>query len=447
MNPEQRRAIRLFAEGKSFFLTGPAGSGKSFCIETFQTAAIQAGKTVAITAMTGAAALIIGGKTLHSYLGLGLAEEPVSELIRRIRFNKVVSARWRNLDALIVDEVSMMSPTLFEKVEEIARATRRSASPMGGIQTIFSGDFLQLPPVVRGGDTAFCFESGKWPVVFPDVVELKDIIRQADPVFQQCLNEVRLGSCPKSVEDILRSRMGKSRAVDGIEPTRLFTRNVDTEKINAEHLERLQLPLEVYAAIDVVSFTDDSEQHDRKTKAARDRVVAKLKGFLDKAAPCAGSLKLCAGAQVMLLANKDFDAGLVNGSRGVVDRFEGGLPVVRFLNGVTAMIEFQTWTSEEEGVKVTRKQLPLKLAYAITIHKSQGLSLDLVEVDIGTSLFEAGQGYVALSRVRSLEGLFIVAFAPEKIRAHPKVLKYLRGLATGSAKAGTIEHAFAKATV
>ena len=423
MNQEQAQAIQFFEEGRYFLLTGAAGTGKSLCIQLMTAAAHDSGRTVAVTAMTGAAALLIGGKTLHSYLGLGLGEGEAEEIARKIRYNKVLSARWRKLDALIVDEVSMLDPDLFDKIEEVARSLRGCQLPFGGMQVVFSGDFLQLPPVMKDKETRFCFESAKFEEVFTDVVELVHIVRQSDATFQRCLNEIRLGRCSKATEDTLRSRMGLLRPTGGIEPTRLYTRNLDTEKINQQHLAQLSHPLRTFEASDSYSVSRAAE---RKTTAlSQNKLIAKLKGFLDKAAPCAQTLQLCAGAQVMLLTNKDFDAGLVNGSRGVVEGFESDLPLVRFLNGTTASIDYQTWCSEEEGVKVTRKQLPLKLAYAITIHKSQGMSLDLIEVDIGQNIFEAGQVYVALSRVRSLDGLHIIAFDPAKIRAHKKVLSYL----------------------
>ncbi len=207
--------------------------------------------------------------------------------------------------------------------------------------------------------------------------------------------------------------MLKYESMSSIEPTRLYTRNADTDRINDQRLKSL--------GRDIVSFQSAIAYSNRMPQATK--LNERLRSFLDKSAPCQDDLKLCEDVQVLLLYNLDFDKGLVNGSRGIVTKFEQGLPVVEFLNGHEVLVETHSWTikDEESGFTVSKSQIPLKLAYALSVHKSQGMSLDLVEIDIGNSVFEAGQAYVALSRVRTLEGLFILDFAPERIRAHPKV--------------------------
>lgn len=425
LNQEQQATVDAFRNGHSFFLTGQAGTGKSAVLSELVQVANELGRSVGLTAMTGAAALLIGGKTLHSFLGIGLAVEPAADIARRIRVMKSVNQRWKNLDVLIIDEVSMMTGELLEKLDYIAKFIRCDSRPMGGIQTVLSGDFFQLPPVQPGTSTThFAFQSKVWDQVVPTVFELTKIMRQSDPAFQKCLSTVRTGSCPEDVKQLLLSRVGLQAGKQGddgqqittIEPTRLYTRNADTDKINDTRLRELNLPLQEYTAKFSVSTN---------AKPSQQKVVDKLKTFLTKSAPCHDVLRLCEGAQVMLTHNLDFEAGLVNGSRGVITRFESGLrlPVVQFVNGVETIIDRHAWTTKDDSSKITvaKTQLPLKLAYCLTTHKSQGMSLDLVEIDIGRSVFEAGQAYVALSRVRTLQGLFILDFAPEKIRAHPKV--------------------------
>lgn len=423
LTSEQEQSFDLFKRGNSFFISGKAGCGKTFLLlNKFVPWARETGLEIAVTAMTGHAALLLEGKTIHSHLGLGLGDESFDVMLKRIRFNKVISKRWKTLDCLIVDEVSMMSPDLLEKVDRLAKTLRYNSQPMGGIQTIFSGDFLQLPPVNKNAnDRRFCFESPVWDHIFKEKVELVQIMRQSDAKFQKMLNEIRVGKCSEETQKILESRIGADISNDmGIEPTRLYTRNIDIEHINKTHLLQLKQALKTYPALYEVGY----DRLEIDCKSAK-KVTDKLKASLDKNTTCASVLELCEGAQVMLLTNMDFENELVNGSRGIVTGFKGELPIVKFLNGQERCIDRQAWTLREESVSVTRKQIPLKLAYAITIHKSQGCSLDCAEVDIGRSIFDAGQSYVALSRVRSLEGLRIISFAPERIFAHSKVLEFM----------------------
>lgn len=424
LNTQQQLAIDSFRDGKSFFLTGGAGVGKTKVLAEIHRQAQENSLNIGLTAMTGAAALLIGGKTLHSYLGIGLGDDPVQDIIKRIRFVKSISSRWRSLNVLIIDEVSMLTADLLEKINSIAKTLRYDERPMGNIQIILCGDFYQLPPVSKDKKTRFCFQADSWNAIVPRVIELNVIMRQTDPVFQKCLTQIRLGSCPPDVEDVLRTRMDQIIPTDGIEPTRLYTRNADTDRINQKSLRELNMPIEEFYS----SFSQST------TLPRHTKLVERLKSFIDKSAPCVDTLKLCLNVQVMLINNMDFERGLVNGSRGVVTSFENNLPVVRFLNGIETQIEEHAWSIKDEdaGVAVSKRQIPLKLAYAITIHKSQGCTLDLVEVDIGRSIFEAGQAYVALSRVRSLHGLHILDFDPSRIKAHPEVTAFYADISSRS---------------
>jgi ATP-dependent DNA helicase PIF1 len=425
MNDDQQRAFDLFVEGRSFFLTGSGGCGKSYLLAKFVESARERGRIVQCTALTGQAALLVDGKTVHSFLGLGLGTDPFEVLLRRIRMNATIAKRWRTLDVLLIDEVSMMSLELFELIEQLARVLRRCEMPMGGIQTVVSGDFFQLPPVSREGDAVFCFESPSWRTTFPTTVELRQNMRQSDPTFQALLDEVRRGVCSVATRAILRGRMDLPREFqDGIEPTRLYSTNADIDAINDGHMRALEEPIASFQASYTVREVPNPMVRVQTSQTVKAQ-IERGRAFVDRNANCASVLQLCRGAQVMLLVNLDFASSLVNGSRGVVVGFgASGGPLVRFANGETREMKRSDWSAQEGGVTVVKKQLPLKLAYAITIHRSQGSSLDLVEMDL-SNVFEAGMAYVALSRARTLEGLRLIAFDPERIRAHPKVLAFM----------------------
>lgn len=428
LNEEQRRAYRLIQEGKSIFLTGPGGTGKSFLIKIiYDTMPNVVGKHVAVTALTGCAALLIGrfAKTLHSWAGIGLGRESASVLANFIRRSGKTLRRWLGTDILIIDEISMMTPELLEKLDEVAKLIRRNNAPMGGLQIVFVGDFYQLPPVnkEKEQETKFVFESPVWSQIVQETVCLNQILRQEDPVFHTILDEARRGNLSENSLAILRSRIGHPWQELKIRPTLLFTRRAEVDNVNERNLKALGTDRRCFKAETVFAPIDGTKGLTKDSPEVK-RIVEKM----DKDGPYMGELLLAAGAQVMLLTNMDFDAGLVNGSRGVVTGFEAnGTPLVQFMRGDPIPVPATSWESPDmEGV--FRKQIPLKLAYAITIHKAQGATLDCALIDIGTSTFECGQAYVALSRVKNLESLYVWDVEPTAFRAHPKVLNFYRHL-------------------
>lgn len=424
LSKEQQEALDAIARGESIFLSGPGGSGKSFLIRSLKTTFSE--KQIAITAMTGCAALLIGqgAKTLHSWAGIGLGKSPISQLITNIRKIKPLAVRWRTVDMLVIDEISMMTPDLLETLDEIARTLRRDDSPMGGIQVVFVGDFFQLPPVSRGLDSLFAFQSPVWSRLLHRTVQLKKIFRQEDTVFQQILSEARVGELSENSMRILQQHQEKSWKDAAIRPTMLFTRRMDVEGINRSALDDLEGDCKIYTA---------------ETKPAEGHRAADIKKIVEKMDLEAGyvrELYVKVGAQVMLLKSprrsKDEDedylesSTLVNGSRGVVVAFtEKGFPFVKFQSGERREIQPTKWQSEHDN-PITVKQIPLRLAYAITIHKAQGATLDCAVIDVGSNTFEYGQAYVALSRMKNLEGLYIHGLSTSAFRAHPLVKDFYK---------------------
>ena len=429
LNEEQQAALDFAKQGKSFFLTGPGGSGKSYVIDQIRQHLEVQKRRVALTAMTGCAALLLGNKakTLHSWAGVGLAKEPAIALIQKIRAYAKTFRKWLSTDTLIVDEVSMMNPEFLEKLNSIAQALRRDSRPMGGLQVIFVGDFFQLPPVNKdsrnGVPTQFVFESPDWIKVVPLTVELKKIERQRDPVFHTILEEARHGALSKESLKILRTRQNLDWKSLEIKPTLLFSRKAEVDHVNESNLKALQGERRTYTVDTVllpIARTKGIDLNSEESKFAIQR--------LDRDAPYMPELTLTVGAQVMLLVNMDFDLELVNGSRGVVVRFTEDplhLPVVKFRSGEAIPIGPATWESDDiEGLQ--RQQIPLRLAYALTIHKAQGATLDCALIDIGTSTFECGQAYVALSRVRSLDSLYIWDLEKNAFKTHDKVISFYK---------------------
>lgn len=503
ISEEQRRVLQLIGEHKNVFLTGGGGVGKSYIINVLVNAQREQGRVVAVCASTGVAADHIGGVTLHSLLGLGLASEPLDELIQMARSKRGLRAKWMNIDMLVIDEVSMLDPVFFVKVDLVVRALRHCDAPFGGVQLLLAGDFFQLPPVSPratpaanadsspkqkpkngfrsssvvnsqsrtsqntlsspGSSTTvavhtFCFETPSWNEAVDEIVELKYSFRQSgDNVLGELLNRARVGECTLEDIELLADRVDApftNPRFEGIEPTRMHSRRTNVDSINEEKLLELGdgVHTEMYLAqvtYNVLSSKRKSagsdsefvpaEVTENNTKSRSDklrelqRVGTALQQFNNTAAK--SELQLRVGAQVMLLCNMDVENGLVNGSRGVVTEFrdfEGSMiPVIRFSKtGTEIVIHVYKWEYKIEGAgSVFYTQIPLQLAWAITIHKAQGLSLDCVEMALDNSVFERGQAYVALSRVTSLEGLRLLSFKPGVILAHPLVKQFYDNIA------------------
>uniref|UniRef100_A0A8B9NSW0 ATP-dependent DNA helicase PIF1 n=1 Tax=Accipiter nisus TaxID=211598 RepID=A0A8B9NSW0_9AVES len=391
-----------------FFSRSFARTGKSFLLKKIVGSLPP--KSTYATASTGVAACHIGGTTLHAFAGIGSGKAPLEQCIQ-LAERPGVRQHWLACQHLIIDEISMVDGKFFDKLEAVARAVRKRDEPFGGIQLIICGDFLQLPPVCKANEeTKFCFQAKSWRKCIHINMELTEVRRQTDKTFVSLLSAVRLGRCTEEVTRLLMQTAANRSERDGILATRLCTHKDDVEITNERCLQQLSGEVHTFEALD------------------SDPMLAKL---IDAQCPVGGRVELKLGAQVMLAKNLDVSQGLVNGARGVVVGFESeqkGLPKVRFLCGATQVIKMEKWIFKgPSGVHLSRQQLPLKLAWAISIHKSQGMSLDCVEISL-SRVFESGQAYVALSRARSLAGLRVLDFDPKVVRADPSVLQFYRQL-------------------
>jgi len=442
LSSEQEAILRMaLFEGKSLFFTGSAGTGKSILLrELIAQMQRKYHNGIAVTASTGIAACNIGGLTLHSFAGIGIGIDSTEKLVKKIKAAKVLWNRWQSTKVLIIDEISMIDDVLFDKIESIARQIRNTSKPFGGIQVILTGDFFQLPPVGKDKVAKFCFESSSWNRVIEQNVMLTHVFRQKDEEFVRMLNEMRLNDMsPRTIEKFRSLSRTPSYADNSIEPTRLYSLRNQVDAANNDRLQHLKGPIHRYTASD---WGDAS----------------KLNGCM---APTELELKL--DAQVMLI--KNLTPNLVNGSTGIVVGFtnEGKFmnesmindrllekerpngtsrldtlpqilptdvyPIVRFVNGQEIVISPEKWEVEQPDGKTiaTRTQIPLMLAWALSIHKSQGQTLDRVFVDLGT-VFEKGQAYVALSRATDINSLQVLNFNPSKVVADHRVIAFYRQL-------------------
>ena len=429
LNSDQQAALEAVQRGENIFLTGPAGSGKSTLVAAIVRWAIANRKVCDVTAMTGCAALLLGvkAKTLHSWAAIGLGRGTAEQLATDILKSTYAKKRWKRADILIIDEISMMSPELFEKLNSVGKRVRGGTKPWGGLQLILCGDFYQLPPVVREPVAAvgkYAFDAPAWKAANLTPVLLTRIERQTDHVFQTLLNEARVGQLSDTSIQILKSRQGLNWKEQQIRPTLLFSRNADVDSINAANLSALGKPLRTYDAHTVLEPPEDDPAMEIPKGDLLERLVTRM----DADSSYVSRLELCEGCQVMLVYNMDMEKGLVNGSRGVIVGFRAdGAPFVQFLRGDPVAIPYNDWTCNDCPA-LKRRQLPLRVAYAVTIHKSQGATLDCALVDIGTSTFECGQAYVALSRVRDLESLYVWNFNPARVMADRRVVEFYQSL-------------------
>ncbi|MBL6664806.1 MAG: AAA family ATPase [Rickettsiales bacterium] len=417
LSPDQQDVIRAFESGYNIFVTGSAGSGKSHLLNYLKRYYSHQG--LEITASTGIAAVNIGGSTIHSWSAIGVANLPVDKIIANLfgaKFSKI-RRRIKRTKALAIDEISMISSETLEILDRVFKSIRENDAPMGGLQILFFGDFLQLPPIAKfNSQINFCFESNCWNELDLKTFNLKEIFRQKDRKFINILNNIRKGELNEENIADLQKRVGLIDKNQAIKPTILTTHNYKVDKINEEKIKHIPKSEQVY-------------------KAEYFGVQSKI-DFLKKNSIVPEFLQLKIGAQVMMIKNTYQKEGIINGSLGIIKDFSPrkNYPLVEFSNGKILTIAPEEWLiekyDEQKNMIVTEagvNQIPLILAWAMTIHKSQGLTLDKISCDL-SDIFSPGQAYVALSRAKSLEGVFIEKINFNKITANHKAVDFYHNI-------------------
>jgi len=412
----QKDALDLLKIGGNTLITGAAGSGKTYLLNQYIKYLTEHGVNVAITASTGIAATHIGGQTIHSWSGIGISEYLNEEDIQKIATNKNIKSRFKKTKVLIIDEISMLHGRQLDMIDQIARAMLDHTKPFGGIQVVLCGDFFQLPPITKNNNfnqdngNKFAYQCLAWENGQFNICYLHEQFRQKEgkngeqDELLKILNEIRSGSAGENTKVPLRSRYKKDPDTKtSLLPTKLFARNFNVDSINQQELAKIEGPGKIFVM--------------------ENRGFSKLVETLQRSCLALEELELKIGAEVMFVKN-NIEGRYVNGTRGVVEGFDSidGYPIVRSFDGSLIIARPEEWKLEEDGiVRATISQVPLRLAWAITIHKSQGMTLDAVELDLSDA-FEPGMGYVALSRVRSLAGLKLLGLNDIALKVHPQIL-------------------------
>lgn len=407
LNSEQKEALKILDGKENIFLTGAAGTGKSFLIrhylKSLQTQQDDFQKTCPILASTGAAAILVGGRTFHSFFGVGILEGGAHKTVERALENKKLKKRLQKTKSVIIDEISMLSGTHLWVAERICRKARENSEPWGGIRIIGVGDFAQLPPVnPHGTEKDWAFLDPVWEKTHFRPLILKIFMRSQHREFLEVLHRIRKGQLSPSVIDFLHSR--KIPLPRNFSGTRLFARRDAVENYNLQQLQELPSPSHTFPTLYI----------------GKENEVEKFK----RQAPIPESLTLKEGALIMLRQN-DVEGRWVNGSLGYIQAISEDELLIELLSGREITVEKSDFTLlNADGTPVViANNFPLTLAWAVTIHKAQGATLDQMQADL-RGLWEPGQAYVALSRVASPEGLYLEGWHPRSFLADPRVSKF-----------------------
>jgi hypothetical protein len=397
----QKEALDILKTGRNVFLTGAAGSGKTYVLREYIDYLKGLDADLGITASTGIAATHMGGVTIHSWSGIGIRDSLDKSDLQEIAEKKHIKNKLKRTSVLIIDEISMLHHFRLDLIDRVVREVKNSSEPFGGMQVVFCGDFFQLPPVRRVSDPEafFAYHSDAWKSLNLKVCYLSEQHRQSDVEYLKILNDIRGNSVSDKTMEILKTRFDK-KAAD--EPTKLYSHNKNVDTENESELVKISGRV----------FEYEMQERGRKS----------LVEALKKSCLAPENLRLKEGAKVMFVKN-NFEEGYVNGTLGVVVKCGYEEIKVKTFSGKIIDVERESWRIEEDGKsRAEIIQYPLRLAWAITVHKSQGMSLDTAEVNLSDS-FERGMGYVALSRVRSLDGLFLKGLNHLALKVNEEVLE------------------------
>lgn len=384
----QSKALAILKSGRNVFLTGSAGAGKTYVLNQYIQYLKEHKVGVAITASTGIAATHMNGQTIHSWSGIGIKDDISIRQLSNLKERKYFRNKMDSVKVLIIDEISMLHRNQMELVNRVLKFFKGNELPFGGIQIVFSGDFFQLPPIGNDDESSrqkFAFMSDAWLEAEPIICYLTEQHRQSENELNIILNEIRNGTVTQNSIDTLSSRVD-FHPDEGEQETKLYTHNADVDRINQMYLEQI----------------GKSSKFFKAQVKGNEALVEVLK----KSVLALENLELKVGAQVMFVRN-NYEEGFVNGTLGQISSFsEKGFPLVKTRDNEIIEAKTETWAIEDETGKPLASfvQVPLRLAWAITVHKSQGMTLDAAMIDLSRA-FEKGQGYVALSRLRDLTGL------------------------------------------
>jgi len=406
LNPEQTEAFDVLLGEKNVFLTGAAGTGKSFIIRHYLK---EAEHKTPVVASTGAAAVLVGGCTFHSFFGLGILKGGVEKTVSRALKDKRLVDRILNTKEIIIDEISMIDPEAFYAAEQICRFVLDMKKPFGGLRIIAVGDFYQLPPIQKNKASFWLFQTQAWASLEFEIINLKKIMRTEDEDFITALNYIRRGECPDFVDKYFSEK--KSPPKKDFDGTVLFGRRMHVEGFNDKKLDQIDTPANVYESSVVIK---------RTSKLTVERVL--------NLSPLPEKISLKIGALVMIRKNHPFGQ-YVNGTLGNIEYMDSEMVKVKTLGG--SLIDFAKESFEvlnaDGELEATITNFPISLAWASTIHKAQGASIDLISVDLA-GLWERGQAYVALSRAKSAAGLYIENWHPKYIKSDPRVKAFYDSL-------------------
>jgi ATP-dependent DNA helicase PIF1 len=397
MNEKQLEALNVVKNRSNLFLTGAAGTGKSYTIKAIINYLESININYGLTAMTGCAAVLIGGQTIHSFLYMNISRN-LNEIYSNLEKFRGYLNKLKKLDVLIIDEISMMDDELFELINNLLMKIKNNNLLFGGVQLILVGDFYQLPPI--NGD--FCFTSNIWNLLDLKKVILTDIIRQKDDMtLQEILREIREGNISKNTFELLETLKDTKFKNKDIKPTKLYPININVDKINNNEFKKLLK----------LNNNNSIEYKASKINPKHKITDEKLNEY---------NITLTLNAQIMVIRNISIENKLYNGTRGIVIGLNTSSVIIKDIHNNIHTINYYIDNIKDKSIKF----MPLKLAYAISIHKSQGASIDYLELDLGDDIFISGQLYTALSRATNINNIKIVNLSKLSFMQNKKVIEF-----------------------